>query len=189
MGVRRTARLWLIGGLFATIVIVAATYLLAIKPVDAKKAEYEGQVEDSGITLISLKRDLAKLQAEYKNRSAYNAALATVKGHLPESYDIPNFVRALQASGIAVDVTVSGIGVGQPVKVTHSSSLVAVTITLTAAGTAVNIGKFLHRLEAIQSRAALINSISLSQGTADSQSATVLLSVFCAANETTCKAA
>jgi type IV pilus assembly protein PilO len=190
MGARRTDRLWLIGGLFAIIVIVAAAYLLAIKPVDAKKAEYEGQVKDSEITLLSLKRDLAKLQAQYKDRGTYNAALAGVEGHLPGSYDVPDFVRALQSSEIAVDVTLSGVGVGQPAKVTNSSTLVAVSITLTASGTAANLSKFLHRLEAVQSRAVLINSISLDAGTtADSQSATVLLDVFCTANKTTCKAA
>ncbi|WP_433301274.1 type 4a pilus biogenesis protein PilO [Actinoplanes sp. CA-030573] len=189
MGIRRIDRLWLFGGLFAIIVIVAGAYLLAIKPVDAKKAEYQAQVGDAGIKLISLKRDLAKLQAQYKDRAKYAAALDTIKDRLPDNYDVPNFVRAVQASGIAVDVTVSGISVGQPTKVDTSSPVVGVMITLTASGTADNISKFLHRLQQTQSRAALINSINLSQSTGtDALTASIMLDVFCSANQTTCKA-
>jgi Tfp pilus assembly protein PilO len=186
MGIR-TDRLWLIGGLFAVLVIVAATYLLAIKPVDTKKAEYQGQVEDSETTLISLKRDLAKRQAQYNDRAKYTEALNTMRGHLPESYDIPNFVRAVQASGIAVSVVVSGISVGQPSKVANSETVASIPITLTASGTAVNIGKFLRRLQTVQSRAVLIQSVNLSQGAdASKQPATVLLEAFCTKNAKTC---
>jgi Tfp pilus assembly protein PilO len=187
MGIRRVDRLWLLGGVFAIMVIVAAAYFLAIKPVYTKTAEYQGQVDDSAVTLVSLKHDLADRQAQYKDRAKYIAELTSTQGHLPDSYDIPDFVRAVQSSGTAASVLVSGISVGPPSKVTGADEVVGVSITLTAAGTPANLGKFLDRLQNVQERAVLINSISLAEGTvAGTQSATLILNAFCTKNETTC---
>jgi Tfp pilus assembly protein PilO len=186
MGIPRD-RLWMLGGLFAIVAIIAASYLLAIRPVYAKTAEYQAQVADAEVTLVSLKHDLADRQTQYKDRAKYIAALNAARGHLPDSYDVPAFVRDIQASGNAVEVTVSGIAVSQPAKVSGQESVVGVTMTLTAGGTADHISKFLDRLQNVQSRAVLITSINLGAGaTADSQSATVILNAYCTKNETTC---
>ena len=180
MGTRRTERLWLIGGLFGIAVIVAAAYLLAIKPVYTKKDEHRKSAGDSQVTLVGLKRDLAKLENNYKNRAAHTAAMTAMQGHLPDNYDIPNLVRALHVSDKATGTVVSAIGVGAPTKVTTLPTVVSVPITLTVTGAPANIGKFLDRLQTIQPRAVLINSISIDQGdAAGRESLTMLLEAFC----------
>lgn len=177
MGVRRTDRLWLLGGLIAIVLIVLAAYLLAIKPIYADKADKEGQVEDQNVVLVQLKHQLADLTAKARNQATYTAQLNAKRAALPESYDVPNYLRALQASESAVTFKVSAISDGVPTKVDESDSILSVTITLTASGTQANLSRFLNRLQNVQSRAVLVRSVNLTSG-ADSQ-ATITIEAFC----------
>lgn len=174
MGAQRSDRLWLLGGIFAIVAIVAAAYLLAIKPVYTKKSEFQTATDDSKITQISLRKQLAKLDNDYQNRAAHTADMTAMQGHLPSNYDMPNLVRALHISDKGTGVYVSAISVGAPEKVDTVSAVVGVPITLTVAGNPANMSKFLNRIQAVNSRAVLINSINQ-----DSTSASILLDVFC----------
>jgi type IV pilus assembly protein PilO len=189
MGVRRTNRLWLLGGLFAIIVIVLAAYLLAIKPTYADRADKEGQADDQATALIALQRQLADLTAKAENQATYTAQLNAKVAAMPETYDLPNFLRALQTSESAVTVKVSGISDGAPTKVNGSGAILSVTITLTAGGTPANLSKFLNRLQNVQSRAVLVRSVTLSAADKPTQmSATVVVDGFCRKSDA-CKAA
>src|SRR6478736_55479 len=111
MGIRRADRLWMLGGLFGIIVIVIAAYLLAIKPIYADKADKQQQVGDQEIALIRFRAKLNQLKTQAKGQASLTAQLKAKTAALPDSYDMPNYLRALQTSGTAVDVAVSGIGV------------------------------------------------------------------------------
>ena len=186
----RSDRLWLLGGVLVIIVIVALTYLLAIKPVYDDRALKQDQVDDAGVQLVNLRHDLAALQAEAKKQDTYTAELKSRQVALPSSYDVPNFLRQLQASGLAVDVAVTGVGVGAPSLVNEDSKVVEVPITLTATGTAANLSKFLVRLQNVQSRAVLVMSLNFGEPQRSGNvAATVTVSAFCSQNETTCKPA
>jgi Tfp pilus assembly protein PilO len=189
MNIRRADRIWMLGGLFGIIVLVVAAYLLAIKPIYADKADKQGQADDQEMTLVTLKTQLAQLKAKAKDQATYTAQLNAKTAAMPDSYDIPNYLRALQTSGTAVTVGVSDISVGAPVKVIGSSEVISVPINLTATGTPVNLGRFIDRLQNVQSRAVLITSVSLSAGTsANSMSAALTVSAYCR-KSTTCTAA
>jgi type IV pilus assembly protein PilO len=186
MGIRRTDRLWMLGGLAGIIVIVVAAYLLAIKPINADREDKQGQVEDQELALVTLKHDLADLKTKAKDLPTYTAQLDAKKAAMPESYDVPNYLRALQTSGTAVSVTVSGVSVGAPAKSTGAADVVSVAITLTATGTPANLSRFLNRLQNVQSRAVLINSVSLGAAASESTdiSATLALVAFCRTSAT-----
>ena len=62
MGIRRTDRLWMLGGLVAIILIVVAAYLLAIKPIYTDRADKQSQVDDQEMMLVTLRRQLADLK-------------------------------------------------------------------------------------------------------------------------------
>jgi type IV pilus assembly protein PilO len=185
----RADRLWLLGGLFGVLVIVAAAYLLAIKPIYADKADKEGQADDQDVALVQLRHQLSDLTAKSKNIATYTAQKNANAAAMPTTYDIPNFLRALQSSGTAVGVAVSGIAVSPPAKFGASAVIVAVPITLTATGTAANLSKFLNRLQSVQSRAVLVNSVNLGAGdSAGTMSANLSIDAFCR-KSTTCVAA
>jgi len=185
----RKDRLWLLGGVFAIIVIIAVTYLLAIKPVYDDRALKQSQVDDAELSLVSLKHQLAGLQAESKKLETYTAQLKEKQLALPASYDVPNFLRQLQASGLSVSVDVTGIGVGAPEVLTGSATVVDVPITLTATGTPANLSKFLNRLQQVQTRAVLLLSINVGEvDKGGNVAATMTVNAFCAKNTSTCQA-
>jgi len=179
MNIRRTDRLWMLGGLFGIIVLVVAAYLLAIKPIYADKADKESQVDDQELSLVTLRTQLNQLKAKAKNQATYTAQLNAKTAAMPDSYDVPNYLRALQTSGTAAKVIVSGISVGAPTKLTSSAEVISVPINLTATGAPADLGRFIDRLQNVQSRAVLITSVSLSAGTAGDTSATFTLSAYC----------
>ena len=179
MGTRMAGRLWLLGGVLVIAVLVATTYLLAIKPVYDDQAAKEIQVGDMNIQLDKLKQELADLKAKTNHLAAYSAELAAKKKQLPDSYDIPNYLRQLQDSDGSVKVDNSAVGVTSPIKVTGSSSLVGVPVTLTATGKPADLVNWLDRLLHKQNRAALIGSASLEQNDPNKWTSNVSVTLFC----------
>jgi len=180
MNIRRADRLWMLGGLFGIIVLVVAAYLLVIKPIYADKADKQSQADDQALTMVTLKTQLNQLKAKAKNQATYTAQKNAKTAAMPDSYDIPNYLRALQISGTAVNVGVSDVSVGAPSKVTGLTDVITVPINLTATGAPADLGKFFNRLQNVQSRAVLITSVSLSVGvTAAQMSASLTVAAFC----------
>jgi Tfp pilus assembly protein PilO len=180
MNIRRADRLWMLGGLFGIIVLVVAAYVLAIKPIYADKSDKQGQADDQAMALVTLKTQLAQLKAKAKDQAAYTAQLNAKSAAMPDSYDVPNYLRALQTSGIAVNVSVSDVSVGAPAKVTGTPDVITVPINLTATGAPADLGRFINRLQNVQSRAVLITAVSLSAGaTANGMAAALTVSAFC----------
>ncbi|MCU7725270.1 type 4a pilus biogenesis protein PilO [Actinoplanes sp. KI2] len=181
MGIRRADRLWMLGGLFGIIVIVLAAYLLAIKPIYTDKADKQQQIGDQEIALVRLRTTLNQLKTKAKNQASLTAQLNVKTAALPDSYDMPNYLRALQTSGTAVNVAVSGIGVGAAATVTGVADVVSVPITLTAAGAPANLSEFINRLQKVQARAVLVQSINITTDaeTPTKASASVTLAAFC----------
>src|SRR4051794_40551198 len=161
MGIRRTDRLWMLSGLLGIVVIVVAAYFLAIKPIYVDKADKQGQADDQEMTLVTLRTQLNQLKAKARDQATYTAQLRAKTAALPDSYDVPNYLRALQTSGTAVDVTVSGISVGMPAMVTGVTNVNSIPINLTATGTPANLGKFINRLQNVQTRAVLVRSLNM----------------------------
>jgi hypothetical protein len=185
MGIRRVDRLWMLGGLVAIVLLVVGAYLLAIKPINADRGDKQGQVDDQELALVTLKHQLAELKTKARNLPTYTAQLNAKTAAMPASYDIPNYLRALQTSGTAVSVLVSGVGVGVPAKVGGTADVITVPITLTATGSPANLGRFLNRLQNVQTRAVLVRAVNLnaSENSTD-MAATLTLAAFCRSSAT-----
>jgi Tfp pilus assembly protein PilO len=180
MGIRRTDRLWMLGGFFGIVVIVVAAYFLAIKPIYTDKAEKESQVGDQQLALVTLRTQLSRLKAEAKKQATFSAQLDAKTAALPDSYDMPDYLRALQTSGTAVAVTVSGISVGAPAVAAGVTDVVSIPINLTATGEPANLTKFIDRLQDVQARAVLVTSLNMSgDETSTESSATLTVAAFC----------
>lgn len=179
MGARENNRLWLLGGLIAIVVIVAATYLLLIKPVYTDKSEVQGQAADQDVQLVELKHQLNDLKAQAAEAGVYRAQLADRQAALPQQYDLPAYLRALQASEKSVTVDISSVGVTLPQKVDGSATVFSVPITLTVSGKPADITRVIKRIQVDQSRAVLITSVNLSVTNESKANADVVFVAFC----------
>ncbi|MET0416669.1 MAG: type 4a pilus biogenesis protein PilO [Actinoplanes sp.] len=185
MGARRGDQLWLIGGVAAIVALIAASWFLVISPKFAEGDQVQADAETTRIKLIELNTQVAKLAVKNKQKATYDAKLKVSETALPGSYNMPAFLRQVQDSGAAVSVQVSGFSVSAPVKSTKSTGATEVPIALTAQGSAENLSKFFTRLQNVQSRAVLINSIGLTKtNDATGLSASIGLTAFCVESPT-----
>jgi type IV pilus assembly protein PilO len=182
MSARHAGRLWLLGGVLAIAVLIAASYLLAIKPVYDDKAQKEGQIYDQNMQLAQLKRTLAKLKAQADDIASYTAQLTARRKELPDNYDIPNFLRQLQDSDGSVRVETNAIGVTAPVAVEGASTVVSLPITVTVTGSTDDLTKFVQRLQTVN-RAVLVTSIVLTDNEDDKSTVNLVLTAFCGKND------
>lgn len=184
MGARHGDRLWMIAGAAGTALLLALGWLLLISPTNADADGLRQQSSDTQQRLGTLRHRLAELQQQKAKLAEYRAALKTNQAALPTDSGVPDFLRQLQASGDAVDVSVSGMSVSASEADSAVPNVYDLPITVTADGTAVNLGRFLNQLQAVQPRAVLIESASLSSSNstkADTMGISIRLRVFVAA--------
>lgn len=179
MGTRHGNRLWLLGGVVAIIVVVAATYLLAIKPIYTEKADLQGQAADQDVQLVELRHQLSDLEAKAKDTATYTAQRDVLKAALPKSYDLTAYLRALQISEKSVTVQVGSVGINIPQAIKGTDGVYAVPFTLEIQGAPANIARVIKRLQITQSRAVLITSVSLTVTSDTDAKASIMLNAFC----------
>lgn len=190
METRGSSRIWLIGGVAAIVVLVIATYLLAIKPVYDEKALTQTQTEDQAAELIKVKHQIADLKAQSLKMATYTAELTAKRTQLPDNYDIPNYLRQLQKTDTAISIDNNSVSVSSPVKVPGSATVVGVPISLVAQGDPAELSKFVSRVQNIQNRAALVSGAILTVNKTDVKKSMMTLSVtaFCSKkDESDCK--
>ncbi|WP_250000980.1 type 4a pilus biogenesis protein PilO [Actinoplanes sp. M2I2] len=178
MDARRANRIWLIGGMVAIVILVAAAWLLAISPKFAEADEVQASAEDASIQLTQLRKEVAALKDQNAKKATYQAQLDSLVTHLPETYGMPVFLRALQDAGAATDVKVSQVSIGGTTASTQVPAAVEVPISLTiSSGKLANLSRFLVQLQETQSRAVLVEAVTMS----DDEEATANLTVtaFC----------
>jgi Tfp pilus assembly protein PilO len=180
MNVRGGSRMWLVGGAVAIVVLIVATYLLAIKPVYAETETIRAQADDQQLESDKLDRKLRDLRKQYEQRGTYAAQLKAKRLNLPNNYDIPNYLRQLQVSDNAVVVNNDSISVADPIAVPGIANVVGVPITLAAKGEVPALIRFIDRLQNTQSRAVLVTSADV-RSEADNEKPTlsVALTAFC----------
>src|SRR4051794_18624378 len=180
----RIDRIWLLGGVVVVVLLAAASWFLVIHPRYAEAAAIRNQVGDGNVQLTRLRHQLADLDAQQRKQAALLAKLKDNQAALPPSNDMTEFVRQLQASSIAVNVDVTTVTLGTPVKSESQPTVMEVPITLTVNGTPANVSRFLLRLQSVQARAVLISSVGLSAGStstgaaASDQTASLTLTAF-----------
>ncbi|SNY29244.1 type 4a pilus biogenesis protein PilO [Paractinoplanes atraurantiacus] len=183
MDARRANQVWLAGGIAAIILLVLGTWFLLISPKLSDTDAVQAEADDVNIQLLRLNKEVAKLAAEDKKRATHQASVDELAANLPESYGEPDFLRMLQTTGAATNVTISNFTAGDPAASATVPTAVEVPITLTATGTQSNVDKFLVSLQSVQDRAVLVTSVSLSSSTdadnAGRLNADLNLTAFC----------
>jgi Tfp pilus assembly protein PilO len=184
MGTRHADRIWMIGGVALAALLLAAGWFFAISPKNAEADDVRGQSELTETRLITLRHRLAELEEQKSQLAKFQAQLASNKAALPTDSGVPDFLRQLQNSGDAVAVTVSGVTVNSPELQPGNATIYALPITVTADGTADNLGRFLNQLQAEQPRAVLIESANMAavgdDTKPDQMTVTVTLKAFVA---------
>jgi Tfp pilus assembly protein PilO len=172
MGARNVARVWLIAGAAAIVLLTVASWFLLISPKFTDAADVRAQVDDTQTQLIALRKKIAGLEDQKSRLSSYKAALKANQRALPADSGVPDFLRQLQGSGEATGVKVSGVSVAPPAQAAGVSGVWQLPITLNAEGNPDKLGEFLNQLQAVQPRAVLVQSANLTQGGASDTSGT-----------------
>lgn len=184
MEARRTERIWLIGGMVAIVLLIAAAWLLAVSPKFAEADEVQAQADDTTIQLTSLRKEVAALKQQNEKKATYQAQLDTLVTNLPETYGMPVLLRSLQDAGVATSVEVSSFSVGATVTSAKTPTAVEVPLSMNIRGTVPDVSKFIVRLQQTQNRAVLINAVTVSDEDADDQVTTNLtMTAFCTKND------
>jgi type IV pilus assembly protein PilO len=184
MNAHRTDRIWLLGGVIAIIALTAAGWFLLIHPRYTAAAATRSDAGKLQQQLATHNGQVAKRNAQLKQKKAIDAKLAAYENALPSTIKQNTFLRELQAAGVADHVDISGLSAGLPSQSTIDASVWDLPITMTAQGTATNLSKFLDRLQTGQTRAVLITSVGLTQSAGTTYSATLALTAFVAPTST-----
>jgi type IV pilus assembly protein PilO len=163
MGARNTARVWMIAGAAAIVLLIVAGWFVLISPKFTEADDVHTQIDDTDTQLIGLRKKIAGLEAQKARLSTYKAALLANQQALPSNPAVPDFLRQLQNAGSATSVKVNGVSVAPPAQVTGVAGVWQLPITLTAQGDPNNLGAFLNQLQAVQPRAVLVQSANLTQ--------------------------
>jgi Tfp pilus assembly protein PilO len=160
MGARNADRVWLFAGALVILLMVAAAYLLLIRPKYTEASDVRVQVDDTQAQVVTLRRKNAELDKQLAQLPKYRAALATSRLALPKDSGVSDFLRQLQRDGDKVGVSVTGISVAAPVKSTVAADVWELPMTLNAEGDPAKLSLFLTQLQTAQARAVLVKSAS-----------------------------
>jgi type IV pilus assembly protein PilO len=181
MGARHADRLWIGAGAVIVIVLVAISWFFVISTKYADTDDVRAETETTETQIVVLKKRIAELKKQKAKLPEYKAALKVNQNALPPDSGVPDLLRQLESSGDALNVSVGGINVSGAVLAPGFANVYALPITLTAEGSADNLGKFLTQMQNTQPRAVLINSATMAaqaaDGAADSASADVAISL------------
>lgn len=161
MSGRHADRLWIFCGAALILVLAMLSWFLVINPKYAEADQVRSTAADTELKILSLKKRIGELERQKADLPQFKRALARNRNALPADSGVPDFLRQLQSSGDALDVTVGGINLSQPVLVDGSTTVYCLPMTLTAQGTAGSLASFLRGLQATQPRAVLIESANL----------------------------
>jgi Tfp pilus assembly protein PilO len=171
MGARNADRVWLFAGAVVIVLLVAASYLLLIRPKYVEASDVNAQVDNTQIELITLRRKIADLDRQRAQLPKFKAALAISRLALPADSGVSDFLRQLQRDGDKVGVSVTGISVAAPVKSTVAADVWELPMTLNAEGDPAKLSLFLTQLQSAQARAVLVKSANFLEGTSVTGSA------------------
>ncbi|WP_433050268.1 type 4a pilus biogenesis protein PilO [Dactylosporangium sp. CS-033363] len=179
----RHDRLWLLGGAFFALVVVAFGFLFFIRPKQQDTDTITAEAADAQLQVDKQRRELATLAKQHDNIDEFKATLAKDQAALPDADRASDFLRELQDAGELTGVTVSGVSVGSAVdlKALVGFQVYALPVSLTVAGPTAKMNPFLDQLQVSQPRAVLISSVNFAPSTstsADKSNVTINLQAF-----------
>jgi Tfp pilus assembly protein PilO len=116
---------WIGGTVFAALVIMAATYFLAVSPMLATASDTRAEVVATQQSNDALQRKITKLAADFAKLPEYKADLAAVRVQIPVGADLSGYLRQLDAIAVAHSVTLTTLGPSVAQKVVPAVSAAA----------------------------------------------------------------
>ncbi|MDC7120792.1 hypothetical protein OMK64_04510 [Cellulomonas fimi] len=111
-------RTWIGGTVFVALVIMAASWFLAISPTLAAASELRDQAEQTREFNEMLELRVAKLAADFAKLPEYRAELDQIRTQVPADALLSDYIRQLDAIATARGVTITAISPGTPELVT-----------------------------------------------------------------------
>ena len=161
MGTRHADRLWIFGGVAVVLVLAVISWLFVISPKYAEADTVRTEAADTELKISQLRKRITELEKDRARLPEFKRTLERNRNALPADSGVPDFLRQLQSSGDALNVSVGGINVSAPQLVNGFTTVYALPMTLTAEGSADNLGSFLRQLQDTQPRAVLIDSANM----------------------------
>jgi Tfp pilus assembly protein PilO len=177
-------RLWLIGGAVGALALVAIAWFLLVSPQNAETDGLRDQQAATETQVAALHHRLSELSTESGNLPQYRAELQKARQALPTTADLSGFLRELQSAGDASGVQVTAMSAAPPTDITGAGAGVsALSVSVTASGSADALTAFVAQVQQVQPRAALVDSVRTSvNGTDSAVLLTLTLRVFVAAS-------
>ena len=108
---------WIGATVFGSLVIVVASWFLAINPTLSAASDVRAQTAQVRSQNDALTAEVAKLKSDFAKLGDYKAQLAAIQVQIPSTAQLSDYLRQLDAIAAAHSVTVTAITPGTPTAV------------------------------------------------------------------------
>jgi Tfp pilus assembly protein PilO len=124
---------WVGGTVFVALLIMAASYFLAVSPTLATASDTRAQVQATEQSNQVLQVKLTKLKADFAKLPEYKAELAAIRVQIPTTADLSGYLRQLDAVAVAHSVTFTDVTPSTPQSVVPAVAVAAAPAATPAA--------------------------------------------------------
>lgn len=186
------ARIWVGGTVLLSMLLVIATWFLAIAPQRSEAASLREQLVSQQAAADQVRFKTQQLRAQFASLPERQVQLAQIKQQMPENPALPKLVRDLSTYADAAGVSLLSVAPSAPAPIVASGPAAAapasasdpmqqITTTVTATGTYAELTLYLQKLQSQMARAMLVDDVQLakaSEGTAGTLQMTLTGKVF-----------
>ncbi len=109
---------WIGGTVVIALLIVVATWFLAVSPVLAAASDTRAQAESAEAQNLVLQSQVDQLKADFARLDEYKAELASLQAQVPTDAELAAYLRELDAVAVSHSVTLADVQVQAPQAVT-----------------------------------------------------------------------
>ena len=174
-------RKWVAGAVAAALLIVGASWFLLISPKRAEVADLNAQAESQESANSKLQMDLEILKPQNKDLPEKQAELAVLKTQIPESAELPSYIREMEELGTESGISFTSLTPAAPTAVgavatvdgaLPPETLASINVDMVLTGSYFEIVDFVNELETA-SRYTLLSGYTLtSEGSEEAGSTT-----------------
>jgi Tfp pilus assembly protein PilO len=149
-------RKWTLGAVLVAVMILVAGWFLLIAPKRGEVADLEAQAQAQERSNSTLETELAVLKEQNKDLPEKQAELAALRTKIPETPELPTYIREMQDIGRQSGVSFTSLTPTTPVGVGGTTSttgallpeeLAAINVDMVVGGSYFEITKFMNELE------------------------------------------
>jgi len=169
MNFKDSERPWLVAGALSAVVLTGAAWFTLIGPEFANASTVRSQIGDVQTQNSVLQSKTAKLRQQSEQLPELQSELTQKLNQLPTDAQFSGLTAQINQQAAEAGVTLSGLSFTTPTAVSGNATAnaagqtFAISLTIQAAGSLPALQKFLHQVQAVGPRAALVSSVSISQ--------------------------